>query len=76
MEQIVSKPRRLKSLILGHFFLFHCFRSEKNQNLMREGGEKTFKKKNIEHIFEKGNKGDEKNKPKKHNWKNIFYLSK
>ena len=35
----------------GHWVLFLCFRSEKIQNLMREGGKKTFKKNNIEPIF-------------------------
>ena len=44
-------------LILGHWFLFICFRSEKIQNLMREGG-----KKNILHIFGKSYAGDQINK--------------
>ena len=59
---------------------------------MREGDKKqTFKKqkmklflekvmrankKNIGHISGKVNEGDEKNKQKKHSWKNIFYLLK
>ena len=33
--------------------LFRYLRSEKNQNQMREGGKKTFKKKNIEPILGK-----------------------
>ena len=38
----------------GHWFLFICFRSEKIQNLMREGGKKKhLRKKNIQPIFGK-----------------------
>ena len=40
---------------------------KKIQNLMREGGKKAFKKKNIKHIFRKVNEGD---KTKKH-WTNF-----
>ena len=43
---------------LGHWFLFLCFRSEKIQNLMREGAKKTYRKKNIPPIFGKANEGD------------------
>ena len=32
---------------------------QKKSNVMREGGKKTFKKKNIEPIFGKGNERDE-----------------
>ena len=48
---------------LVHFVLFICFRSEKIQNLMREGGEKNIgEKKNIEPFFGKVNEGDETKK--------------
>ena len=44
--------------ILGHCFLFLCFRSGKNENLMREGGKKKhLRKKTIEHIFGQVNEG-------------------
>ena len=43
---------------LGHCFLFLYFRSEKNENLMREGGKKKhLRKKNIEPIIGKVNEG-------------------
>ena len=43
--------------LLGHCVLFICFRSEKNQNLIREGGKKKHLRKNIEPIFGKVNEG-------------------
>ena len=42
--------------MLGHCVLFVCFRSEKIRNLL--SGKKTLKKKNIEPIFEKVDKGN------------------
>ena len=47
----------MRGWTLGHCVLFLCFRSEKIHILMREGGEKTFKKKNIGPIFKKVNQG-------------------
>ena len=38
-------------IIKGHCVLFFCFRSENNQNRMGDGGEKTFRKKNILNLF-------------------------
>ena len=38
---------------------FFVLNQKKIQNLMREGGKITFKKKNIEPIFRKINEGDE-----------------
>ena len=63
------KINKIMMATLGHALCFSvldkatmfnfCFRSEKIQNLMREGGKKTFRKKNIEPIFGKVNEGDE-----------------
>ena len=39
------------SVKYGHSVLFLCFRLEKIQNLMREGGKKTFKKKKTSNLF-------------------------
>ena len=54
---------------LGEFHI-SLFRSEKSQNLMREGGKKKhLRKKNIKHIFGKGNEGDQIKKHWTYFWK-------